>query len=227
MAYRRKTYKKKPRKTFKKRTYAKAPRLLNSINLGVGFPKKVTATLKYHDTILLNPGASYAVHNFSLNGLYDPDISGVGHQPLYFDQYMAIYNHYHVIGSKVRVNFFQKTNSLDEPFKVVLYENPDTVLSITNMDTLAEQSKSTYAAIINTTAPKTLTHSWSAKKTFGGSILGNDQLRGNSGANPAEGSYCAIMVRPVNPAAQVGEIWAQVHIEYVTVFSELHDMIGS
>ena len=35
----------------------------------------------------------------------DPNHTGVGHQPLYFDQLMTIYNHYIVIGAKITVKF--------------------------------------------------------------------------------------------------------------------------
>lgn len=33
---------------------------------------------------------------YTLNGLYDPDITGGGAQPTGFDEYMAMYNHYRV-----------------------------------------------------------------------------------------------------------------------------------
>ena len=35
-----------------------------------------------------------------------PNHTGVGHQPLYFDQLMTIYNHYIVIGAKITVKFY-------------------------------------------------------------------------------------------------------------------------
>jgi hypothetical protein len=34
------------------------------------------------------------------NGMYDPDVTGAGAQPSGFDQYMAIYKNYRVIGSR-------------------------------------------------------------------------------------------------------------------------------
>lgn len=58
--------------------------------------------LKYHQIIFLNPSdtdlPSTGVHHFSINNMYDPDVKGVGHQPLYFDQYTQVYR-------KFRVNF--------------------------------------------------------------------------------------------------------------------------
>lgn len=50
----------------------------------------------------VDPGiAGCASYVYSLNGLYDPDISGVGGQPTGFDQYMALYGKYTVLKAKV------------------------------------------------------------------------------------------------------------------------------
>ena len=65
-------------------------------------PLKMAATLLYSDQITLNPAAgTVSKHVFSANGLFDPNITGVGHQPRGFDQYMALYNHYTVIGARI------------------------------------------------------------------------------------------------------------------------------
>lgn len=44
-------------------------------------------------------------YTFAGNSLYDPDITGVGHQPLGYDQWTPLYNKYTVFGSKIEVNF--------------------------------------------------------------------------------------------------------------------------
>lgn len=44
-------------------------------------------------------------HVYTGNGLFDPDISGVGHQPRGFDQLMALYDHYTVQRVKVELRF--------------------------------------------------------------------------------------------------------------------------
>jgi hypothetical protein len=42
---------------------------------------------------------------FRVNGLYDPDQTGTGAQPVYFDQWMALYNRYRVLGMWIDAKF--------------------------------------------------------------------------------------------------------------------------
>jgi len=68
------------------------PRLPGSI---AGPPNHLDVRLRYIGTRSINLVASLLDSSFwALNGLYDPDTSGVGGQPLYFDQYMAMYSTY-------------------------------------------------------------------------------------------------------------------------------------
>ena len=57
---------------------------------------------------VLNPGlgGSLASKVFTCNGLYDPDVSGTGHQPRGFDQMMALYDHYVVTKCKMTVMYW-------------------------------------------------------------------------------------------------------------------------
>ena len=65
---------------------------------------KMKVTFRYASRIIINPAAAgNGVHVFSANGMYDPDLTGVGHQPRGFDEVMPLYDHYTVIGSKCTV----------------------------------------------------------------------------------------------------------------------------
>lgn len=44
-----------------------------------------------------------AAWQFRGNGVFDPDVTGTGGQPYYFDQWAALYNRVRVHGSKIRV----------------------------------------------------------------------------------------------------------------------------
>jgi len=71
-------------------------------------PVFIRQTLKYSEYgVTFNPGAAGvpAVYVFSANGLFDPNITGVGHQPRGFDQWSAFYGLYSVKASRITVMF--------------------------------------------------------------------------------------------------------------------------
>lgn len=63
-------------------------------------------TLKYFDsrTVTATTGGSFGT-TYRLNSLYDPDATGVGHQPRGFDQVAELYQKYVVTKASVIVNF--------------------------------------------------------------------------------------------------------------------------
>jgi hypothetical protein len=87
------------------------PAFLNSPSLAMssmGFtplPNRLQAKLKYVAYASLTSGVTPGVNVYSANGLYDPDITGSGHQPRGFDQLIALYDHYVVLRSKCVVHF--------------------------------------------------------------------------------------------------------------------------
>lgn len=67
-----------------------------------GFPDFMFAKLKYTQSY---HSSSALQQNFvwRANSLYDPDVAIGGHQPMYFDQYMAVYGYGVCYGSKLTI----------------------------------------------------------------------------------------------------------------------------
>jgi len=65
----------------------------------VGFPDRLRTNLRY-STVIPVPAVAHYEYVFKANSLFDPDLTGVGHQPTYFDQLAAIYSQYCVLGCK-------------------------------------------------------------------------------------------------------------------------------
>lgn len=89
------------------------PRLSKSYPITAGkspFPSSLLTKHVYSDTgFFLTPavGNNYnPYHNFSHNSPFDPDVTGVGVQPYYFDQLSALYNRYHCFASKIKIWFY-------------------------------------------------------------------------------------------------------------------------
>ncbi len=79
----------------------------------------------YYDSRFEMTGAAgiLQVHFFRANDVYDPDATGVGHQPIGFDQAMLFWEQFAVFGSKITVNF--RSNTADGA-RVGVFLSPDT-----------------------------------------------------------------------------------------------------
>lgn len=224
---------KKSKKSSKKRPFkarlATIPR--NRVSIGKGFPQQMIITHKYcqNDT-LTNTAGSVDYQTYSCNSMYDPDVSGVGHQPLWYDNALLLYNHYTVIGSKItiRVAGLTTVSGGDHtPCLFVLQRHSSSIPTYTDPNTLQEQTYS--KARINGPATgnvMTFTSKWSAKKTFGGSALSNANLQGSSGGAPAEQSYWTISNKPIDGVSNTG-FQLNVTIEYIAVWRELRTIAQS
>lgn len=74
-------------------------------------PQKLLVKMKYYDTFQINPSAGgIGSYIFSANGMYDPNITGGGHQPRGFDQLMTMYDHYTVIASRIAIQPLEFTS---------------------------------------------------------------------------------------------------------------------
>lgn len=66
--------------------------------------QKMTIDLDYVDVVSIDAGsASIASHVFNAAGIFDPDETSTGHQPLGRDQYSAFFNKYRVLSSSIKV----------------------------------------------------------------------------------------------------------------------------
>lgn len=79
--------------------------------------ERFVTTLVYADQLSFNPGTPYYNHQFRGNSLYDFDLTGTGHQPLYFDKFCSatgIYSKYRVLKTTIDIEFgnSQTTDSL-------------------------------------------------------------------------------------------------------------------
>lgn len=217
--------------TTKRKLIAKKRRALvrnkTSVPAGLGFPKRMAMTLRYCQTGTMTTGAAGALStiNFRANGLYDPDQTGFGHQPMYFDQIMALYNHYICIGSKITIKWAQTPDSVGSrpPVTVGVFLNDDTVVTPSFFGILENPTIRNRLMTQNAGNAVTTTCKFSAKKVFGGSILADADLQGTVTVNPAEESIYTLFVDS-SSSLTACTVAYQVQIDYITIFRELKDI---
>lgn len=70
------------------------------------------------------PGAGF-VWSYRMNSLFDPDFTGIGLQPLGFDQFSALYGRYAVVSASFEVSF---SNTTSLPIRVGYFLSPQSTV---------------------------------------------------------------------------------------------------
>lgn len=98
----------RPARKYKKKGIRRGGQRTTNVNKSLQpFPSRYICKLKY--ATALNgvggpPGAGYGNYQFQVNSLWDPDSTGIGHQPYGMDQLTLLYNRYRVISCRYVVN---------------------------------------------------------------------------------------------------------------------------
>lgn len=97
------------------------------------FPDRLRCVLTYAQgyTLLLSSSNANARQQFSMNSLFDPDFTGTGAQPEFFDQLSALYNRYRVYGSAIKVTLlpFLAGVQANVPVNVVLVPSAQSLVT--------------------------------------------------------------------------------------------------
>lgn len=154
------------------------------------FPPMLGNQLTYCEqtTITLAAGA-FNKHLVSANGCYDPNITGTGNQPLYFDQLSAVYNHYTVTSSYIEFTVAGASTQHNQ-LTMCIYIDDDT--STVTSSASAMQRPGAVFKIVDSTidSPPPLRLGWNCSKAFGTTTpWATPDLKGSVSANPAEQQY--------------------------------------
>lgn len=186
-----------------------------------GFPNSIITKMRYIDIISYTATLGATVTNlFRANSIFDPDASGVGHQPLYHDQYQTLYDQYVVLGSKITATFCSRTAGVN--FIAGIVGDDDSTVT-TTLTTKMEQNNSVSRACGPTTSgvePNTLTCTFSPFEMFGVDAKDDGSASTQFGTNPSEEWYFGVYVQAMDGASTV-VVDVKVEIEYTVKCSEL------
>jgi len=209
---------KKSRSSRKKRGNARSFQLSG---MRSPLPKKFVTKLVYSDSFTLNPAsASVANHVFTANGLFDPNITGAGHQPRGFDQIMTMFDHYVVIGSKMVARFSNPNNSQAIFGGIVLRDSQDITTNVRDWEENG-YVRTVMVSSSNGTGGSTLTYACNPSKFLGRSKpLSDSQLKGSVISNPTEQAYFHVGSWPIDAASDLSVLACNITIEYIVAFIE-------
>lgn len=183
------------------------------------------ASLNYTDhPYVLNPGAAgtCAVTVFAANGLYDPDITGIGHQPSGFDQFMALYNEYVVTEASIEATFENTDTSYSQICGISLQdfatvatdcrvytENGNVVTTVIGQAGGASAHIKTLKITCNQKFISKLQN-----------ILTENDFAGTASANPVDTAHFHVFCAPMNASVDAASVYARVVIKYKVLFRD-------
>jgi len=192
-----------------------------------GFPYySKLVRLRYVEEISLDPvSGGLAYYTFRANSLFDPNLTGSGHQPRGFDQWATLYNHYTVIGAKCSATFLANSTSQVTPGYQGIYLSTSStdIAAMTTNDVLEGRfnymnQRSQAPALFWSTNP-TVHCRFSAKRFFHRSPLGDNELKASYTANPVEQAYFHIWCTSIN-GNDPGVRTVKVLIDYLAIMSD-------
>lgn len=221
-------YKKK--QVTRRRPYRKRKPMRRYLPIG-GFENKKLVKLRYVEQFTLDPSSTVSVSQvFRANSLFDPNYTGVGHQPSNFDRLASLYDRYTVLGAKIKVQWVPTTSNTINPPPVLgvhLSEAGDDMYDAYiqgGIQSVLEQPRlaaSAYYVGAPFLEQKPLIKTFSAKKFFGTkNIVGVDPYSADVTANPEEGAFFEVIAMSPDGSADPAVITLRATIEYIALMTE-------
>jgi len=205
----------------------------NPSTASFGLSDSLTTRLRYVEsyTLTSNSGAA-AKQVMRMNSLFDPDFTGTGHQPYYFDQLSALYKRYVVRGCKLVAEFSMipsaiTTTNPSGPGLIGVVSDDDGTTS-TTLSTLLESSSCRHQLISGANggpAVKTMTLFYSPEREIGLPWT-DDTVSAGVTANPSKPWFGTVFFAEAGLATQSSVI-VKLTMEFFVTFSERKDVSGS
>lgn len=211
----------------RRRIVARVPRRLLQ-----PFPDTRLVRHKYADTILLPAAGAPGVPvtwSFRANSMYDPDYTGLGHQPMFHDEMAAQYRFYTVMRSWIKVTFPNDANITQNLF---LFCDSD-FNSPTNFSNMLEQHRGVLGTKLNPRSGPVVLKGWfdAAKwdKTTRQAVLADIDQKTAAGNNPTltAQKYFNVVAFPTKLSETLGSQTVVVELTYECQWRDPVDHVGS
>lgn len=186
-----------------------------------GPPDKLRMTLRYIENNFTITSALGANGNyyFSCNSLFDPNRTGGGHQPLYFDQFAALYNHYTVNASECEVWFTNLAGAVVGNVCLAISDDTSGAAS----EAAFEQRHAISSQITPLSGSRSLVklkNNWNSDALLGIDSSNDGSNKTPTGGNPSEESFYQLVFESATGGA-TDSVTCRAELHFDTIFSEL------
>ncbi len=154
-----------------------------------------------------NIGGGLTTHQFRGNSCFDPDFTGIGQQPRYFDEYSAMYRNYRVMATGVKTRYINRTGTVA---RMWTYARADSSVLTTKED-LCELNE---GSVFSTDSRRVVAMKryFTTKGVFGPHMSETFNTRATTGNNPVTVWYLNVSILNVDP---VGGLDGQLNVDLV------------
>lgn len=192
--------------------------------LQFGFPTKIITILRYVDiyNITSTTGGITSLV-FRMNGCFDPDVTNLGHQPMYFDNYAALYDNYRVRGSRITARISGANLATTQgPWAFGINGTVQSAVLSTVVRTRMEQNDSISTTYNGQQTPDTLSFAYSPEIKLG-RPSGDDTVSAAVNNTPSQQYYAHVWFADLNGTTSQAVL--RVMIEYNVEFYGLKQQI--
>lgn len=211
------------RRTVRKRTVRTARRTTKAYTKvsRMPVPDRYVTTMRYSEGITFSCSSANVLYSYSLqSSIYDPDLTAAGHQPLWRDQYAAMFNRYRVFGIKYQV-YCKNTNVAQ--LTVLAAQHSSSSTTDTSFNLLLERGTARYKFLDSNNSQSNYFGGYlSVPKVYGMSrtqFQADDGFDAAIGADPSKLAYLHLYALTRNTSADVN---CQIILTY---YVELFDRI--
>lgn len=187
--------------------------------------------MKYSEFFTINPGiaGSTGVYVFSANGLYDPNITGTGTQPTGFDQLMAIYGEYVVLGSTIKVYCRNQEQSTSSPSLFGVFVERVSATSSSWVDYVNNGDGVYKHVCTNASGAEVnwITYNADMQKLMNKDVELDEYAWGSVSANPTEQRYFHIVVQALDNLSDLGNHHLFAEITYDVLLRDRNLTVAS
>lgn len=218
--------KKKPYKKKRKYPVKRRRRRLTSMGVPSGMPTQRLAKLRFCTTGRLSSVSGVIDSaSFVANGIFGVDITSgsPAGQPMGFDQWATLFNHYVVLGSRISVEWALEEQN--QSFVAGTYLNDDNTLIYTKFADFKQARKGSQRVLVNQRNRVITSSNFSAKKYFNVKDVkdNTDRLGGSITSNPSEQAIFVIYGQAMDGASNVNARYLAT-IDFIVLWSEPRDI---
>lgn len=181
--------------------------------------------MKYAEGVALSLGGSVSIiQRMNLNSCYDPNQSGIGHQPYSWDQYTQMYNRYRVIGCHYRIGMASSSGS--GAFQLATLPSNETVTPSTISE--ARENPRCRYILQGAGAPiRMLTGYVSIPSLVGrtkAQYMADDRYQALTTASPNELAILNIYGGPLQDSTSTDTVLLNIELTYVVEFFDVKNL---